>query len=275
MNSSMQAVLPSLSNWREKTDSGSILLQPLWDFVTSKDHLVRSPFYPVIFAFTVYMFFCLPYLALDAICHRIPALKKYQVQPKSRPTLAMVLHCLAHTVYSHLVYIFPLTVAYVYWRPVALPAEAPQLHTFILDIIACLLLFDFQYFAWHLLHHKVPFLYKTFHKMHHKYTATFALATQYSSVWEMLSLGFFANVSPILLGCHPMTEMAVFIIHIYLSVEDHCGYDMPWSTHRLIPFGIFGGPSHHDLHHEKFVSNYAPYFTHWDKLFNTLAKKKP
>ncbi|KAM4031673.1 cholesterol 25-hydroxylase [Anomaloglossus baeobatrachus] len=268
MNRSLQVTLV----W--ENGSGSALLQPIWDFVRSKEALVKSQFYPVIFSFTVYMFFCLPYLALDVLCHYIPALKKYQVQPKSRPTLAMVLQCLAHTVYSHLVYILPLTVAYVYWRPINLQFEAPELHRFLLDIIACLLLFDFQYFAWHLLHHKVPWLYKTFHKMHHKYTATFVLATQYSSAWEMLSLGFFANVSPILLGCHPMTEMAVFVIHIYLSVEDHCGYDLPWSTHRLIPFGICGGPSHHDLHHEKFVSNYAPYFTHWDKLFNTLAQKK-
>ncbi|XP_068115028.1 cholesterol 25-hydroxylase-like protein [Hyperolius riggenbachi] len=270
-SSSVQISLSSLPSWGTE-QAGSLFLQPLWDFVRSQEH-IRSPFYPAMFSFIVYMAFCLPYMALDFLCLRIPALKKYQVQPKSRPTLGMVLHCLAHTIYSHLVFIFPLTVAYWYWRPVQLPTLAPGLHRFILDIIACLLLFDFQYFTWHLLHHKIPWLYKTFHKMHHKYTATFALSTQYSSAWEMLSLGFFANVSPVMMGCHPMTEMAVFIIHIYLSVEDHCGYDLPWATHKLVPFGLCGGPTHHDLHHEKFVWNYAPYFTHWDKLFSTLAKQ--
>uniref|UniRef100_A0A8C5N1C9 Cholesterol 25-hydroxylase n=1 Tax=Leptobrachium leishanense TaxID=445787 RepID=A0A8C5N1C9_9ANUR len=234
---------------------------------------ILSPFYPVLYSFTVYMACCIPYLALDALSPVIPALKRCRVQPRGRrPTLGMVLHCLAHTVYSHLVFIFPVTVAYWYWRPVSLPRAAPQLHRLILDVGACLLLFDFQYFIWHVLHHKIKWLYKTFHKMHHKYTSTFALTTQYSSAWEMLSLGLFAGASPLLLGCHPMTEMAFFIFNIYLSVEDHSGYELPWSTHRLIPFGLCGGPAHHDLHHQKFVSNYAPYFTHWDKLFNTHAQ---
>ncbi|KAM9323783.1 cholesterol 25-hydroxylase-like protein [Gastrophryne carolinensis] len=258
--------MPAAQSWTP-------LLQPIWDYVISKEHIIRSPFYPVMFSFIVYMAFCLPYLFLDILCLRIKALKKYQVQPKSRPTLDMVLHCLAHTIYSHLVFIFPMTVAYWYWRPVNLPPLAPKLHRMVLDIIACLLIFDFQYFTWHLLHHKIPWLYKNFHKTHHKYTATFSLASHYISTWEMLSVGLFANVGPMILGCHPMTEMAVFIIHLYLSVEDHCGYDFPWSTQKLVPFGLCGGPVYHDLlHHQNFLWNYAPYFTHWDKLFNTLAQ---
>ncbi|CAH2322133.1 cholesterol 25-hydroxylase [Pelobates cultripes] len=274
MNNSQTLTTVTLCSNRSNYEASSLFLQHIWDFILSHQDIIRSPFYPVLYSFTVYLAFCIPYLILDAVAPVILALKRCQVQPRgARPTLAMVMHCLAHTVYSHLVFIFPVTVAYWYWRPVHLPRVAPELHRLILDVVACLLLFDFQYFVWHVLHHKIPWLYKTFHKMHHKYTSTFALATQYSSAWEMMSLGFFAGVSPIVLGCHPMTEMAFFVVNIYLSVEDHCGYDFPWSTHRLIPFGLCGGPGHHDLHHEKFVSNYAPYFTHWDKLFNTLAQK--
>ncbi|XP_053548877.1 cholesterol 25-hydroxylase-like protein [Bombina bombina] len=256
-----------------RAELNHLILQPIWDIVRSQEQWIKSPFYPVIFAFTVCMMFCIPYLMLDFLARVIPELKKYQLQPRTNTTLAMVLHCLTLTVYSHLVFVFPVTVAYWWWRPVHLPLAAPELHRFVLDSIACLLLFDFQYFIWHVLHHKVPWLYKTFHKQHHKYTSTFALATQYSSAWEMLSLGFFAGVSPMMLGCHPMTEMGFFILNIYLSVEDHSGYDLPWSTHKIIPFGLCGGPGHHDLHHEKIFSNYAPYFTHWDKLFRTQAKQ--
>ncbi|KAM4636930.1 cholesterol 25-hydroxylase-like protein [Discoglossus pictus] len=254
---------------RTTAELPSFILQPLWDSVRSQEQWLKSPFYPVLFSFAVYMIFCLPYLILDFLSTKITVLKKYQLQPHTSPSLEMVLHCMVHTVYSHLVFIFPASVAYWCWRPVQLPQAAPELHRLVLDVIACLLLFDFQYFIWHVLHHKIPWLYKTFHKLHHKYTSTFALATQYSSAWEMLSLGFFAGASPMMLGCHPMTEMAFFIVNIYLSVEDHCGYDFPWSTHRIIPFGLCGGPGHHDLHHQKFRSNYAPYFTHWDKLFMT------
>uniref|UniRef100_A0A8C8AFK8 Cholesterol 25-hydroxylase n=1 Tax=Otus sunia TaxID=257818 RepID=A0A8C8AFK8_9STRI len=159
-----------------------------------------------------------------------------------------------------------------YWRPVNLPVIAPELPEVLLEVGVCLFLFDFEYFLWHLLHHKVPWLYKTFHKVHHKHVSTFALTTQYSSVWELLSLGFFAAINPVLLGCHPLTEMIFFLVNIWLSVEDHSGYDLPWSTHRLVPFGLYGGAPHHDLHHLKFKSNYAPYFTHWDKLFGTFTE---
>ncbi|XP_053306526.1 cholesterol 25-hydroxylase [Spea bombifrons] len=263
-------LLPDSSSC-SSTDSGS--LQHAWNFVTSHEHIIRSPFYPVMYSFVVYTTFCLPYLILDALIPAFPALKKYQVQPgTARPTLGTVMHCLGHSVYNHLVFIFPVSVAYWYWRPVQLPQVAPELHRLVLGIIACLLLFDFQYFIWHVLHHKIPWLYKTFHKKHHKYSSTFALATQYSGAWELLSLGFFAAATPVMLGCHPMTEMTFFIVNIYLSVEDHCGYDFPWSTHRLVPFSLCGGPDHHDAHHREFISNYAPYFTHWDKLFNTYAQ---
>lgn len=111
------------------------------------------------------------------------------------------------------------------------------------------------------------------HQVHHTYTSTSALTTEYSGVWETLSLGFFAAANPVLLGCHPLTELAFFLLNIYLSVEDHCGYDLPRATHRLVPFGLYGGARHHSLHHLKSKYNYAPYFTHWDWLAGTLCRQ--
>lgn len=245
-------------------------LQRLWDLTRAQDAYLRSPFFPVLFSLTVYLGFCLPFVVLDLVSSKVALLRKYRIQQKSQISWAMMWSCLAQSLYNHVVYIFPLTVLHWYWRPVSYPSQAPGLFRLVWDILACLLLFDFQYFVWHLLHHKVPWLYKTFHKVHHKYTSTFALTTEYSGAWETLSLGFFAAVNPLLLGCHPMTEMLFFVLNIWLSVEDHSGYDFPWSTHRLVPFGLYGGAPHHDLHHLKFKSNYAPYFTHWDKLFGTL-----
>uniref|UniRef100_A0A6J0SDB4 Cholesterol 25-hydroxylase n=1 Tax=Pogona vitticeps TaxID=103695 RepID=A0A6J0SDB4_9SAUR len=248
-----------------------LVLQPLWDFVRSQDTLIGSPFFPVLFNFTTYTAFCLPFVALDFFSTRIPALRKYKIQPLMAPTLGMIVRCLAQSVYHHAVGIFPVTVAHWYWAPVNLPLKAPELPRLLWDVTVCLLLFDFLYFLWHLLHHRVPWLYKTFHKVHHKHVSTFALTTQYSSMWELLWLGCFAAVCPTLLRCHPLTEITFHVANIWLSVEDHCGYDLPWSTHKLVPWGLYGGAPHHDLHHLKFRFNYAPYFTHWDRLFGTLS----
>lgn len=67
--------------------------------------------------------------------------------------------------------------------------------------------------------------------------------------------------------------MTFFVVNIWLSVEDHCGYQLPWALDRLVPFGLYGGAAHHDLHHIHSKCNYAPYFTHWDLLAGTLRRQ--
>ncbi|KAK2824390.1 hypothetical protein Q5P01_021565 [Channa striata] len=203
----------------------SLCLHFLWDWLKEQQSLLRSPFFPVLFSLTVYLSCCLPYACLDLLCSRL-----------------------------HVCFIFPISVLYWYWKPVFFPPLAPDMLSVVRDILACLLLFDMQYFFWHLLHHKVTWLYNSFHK----------------DVWELLSLSLFSTLNPALLGCHPLTEMLFFITNIYLSVEAHSGYEFPWSPRRLVPFGLYGGAHHHDLHHLRFKVNYAPYFTHWDRLFGTL-----
>lgn len=247
-----------------------MLLQPLWTFFLDHSSLLTSPLFPVLFSLSVYLFFCLPFLLLDLLAPRWALVRRYKLQPQSSVSWSSVRSCLALTLYNHTVFIFPLTLLHWFLRPVHLPVQAPPLLQLLAQVFVCLLLFDFQSFTWHLLHHKVPWLYRNFHKVHHTFTATSALTAEFSGAWETLSLGFFAASTPVLLGVHPLTELSFFILNIWLSVEDHCGYDLPWATHHLVPFGLYGGARHHDLHHLKSRYNYAPYFTHWDRLFGTL-----
>ncbi|KAM3863129.1 cholesterol 25-hydroxylase-like protein [Diretmus argenteus] len=248
------------------------LLQILWDRIRAQQSLLRSPLFPVFFSLTVYLSCCLPYFCLDLLAPRVALVRQFKIQPQSKVTWTMVCCCLLQILHTHAFFIFPITVLHWYWKPVVLPAQAPDPCCVVRDILACLLLFDLQYFVWHLLHHKVSWLYQTFHKEHHRYTATFSLTAEHSGVWETLSLGVFSAVTPALSSCHPLTEMLFYTVNIFLSVEGHSGYDFPWSPHRLVPFGLYGGAPHHDLHHLKVKVNYAPYFTHWDRLFNTLHR---
>ncbi|XP_040905929.1 cholesterol 25-hydroxylase-like protein isoform X2 [Toxotes jaculatrix] len=198
--------------------------------------------------------------------------RRYKIQPQSKVTWPVAWRCMLKILRNHVCFVFPLSLVHWYWSPPVCPPQAPEMLSVVQDVLACLLLFDTQYFLWHLLHHKVAWLYQFFHKEHHLYTATFSLATEDTSVWEMLSLSFFATLNPALLNCHPLTKMLFFITNIYLSVEAHSGYEFPWSPHRLVPLGLYGGSRHHDLHHLKFKVNYAPYFTHWDRLCGSLHR---
>ncbi|CAJ1067278.1 cholesterol 25-hydroxylase-like protein [Xyrichtys novacula] len=258
------------------TDSQSterLLLQTLWDWLRCQ-HFHRSPFFPVFFSLTVHLSCCVPYICLDLLCLRLSFIRRFKIQPGSKVTWKMTKRCLCKIFYNHFCFIFPLSVLYWYWRPVPQPLLAPDVLSVLKDVLAFLLLFDTQYFLWHLLHHKVSWLYQIFHKEHHLFTSTFSLTTENTGAWEMLSLSFFTTLNVALLGCHPLTEMVLYVTHMYLSVEAHSGYEFPWSPHRLVPFGLYGGARHHDLHHLKFKVNYAPYFTHWDKLFGTLHRGK-
>uniref|UniRef100_A0A3Q4AVC6 Fatty acid hydroxylase domain-containing protein n=1 Tax=Mola mola TaxID=94237 RepID=A0A3Q4AVC6_MOLML len=110
---------------------------------------------------------------------------------------------------------------------------------------------------------RIRWLYVTFHAIHHNYSSPCALS--------LVTIGFWTTLNPIILRCHLLTTWAFMLLHVNVSIEDHSGYDFPWSTSRLIPLGIYGGPSKHGVHHQKPNTNFAPHFSHWDKIFGTHA----
>nr|XP_043882926.1 cholesterol 25-hydroxylase-like protein 1, member 2 [Solea senegalensis] len=249
------------------------LLQPVWDNLRlNYTDYMRSPLFPIILTVSSYFVLCLPFLACDVMGDRWAWVQQFKIQPSRRPTAATVLHCSGVTLYNHVFLVLPASVAQWAWRPpVDLPVQAPLLMELIAGVIGNLLLFDFQYFIWHLLHHRIRWLYVTFHAIHHNYSAPFALATQCLSGWELVTVGFWTTLNPVMLQSHFLTTWAFMVLHVYVSIEDHCGYDFPWSTNRLVPFGIYGGSSGHDMHHQKPNTNFAPHFSHWDKIFGTHA----
>ncbi|XP_043933777.1 cholesterol 25-hydroxylase-like protein 1, member 2 [Protopterus annectens] len=250
------------------------ILQPFWDYLcTNYLDIIRSPLFPVILTVSCYFIFCIPYLICNMMGRRWPFIHKYKIHQNRNPNLSMILRCCAVTAYNHLFFIFPASVAQWYWRPpLPLPEEAPSIAEVLIGVVGCLLLFDFQYFIWHLIHHKNKWLYKTFHALHHEYMAPFSLATQCLGGWELITVGFWTSADPIFLKCHLLTTWVFMVCHVYVSVEDHSGYDFPWSTSRLVPFGIYGGPVMHDVHHQRPMTNFAPHFSHMDRLLGTHSK---
>lgn len=118
---------------------------------------------------------------------------------------------------------------------------------------------------------RVPWFYRNIHQQHHQHRVLFALVAQDMSSGELLSLQLLALSSTWLVGCHPLSAAAFHILNTWLAVEDHCGYNLPWALHRLLP-GLGGAPHHHTHHH--LHGNFAPYFTHWDRLFGTYHALK-
>lgn len=142
-----------------------MFLQPLWSLMLRHATVLRSPFFPVTFSMTVFLTLSLPFLMLDLLAPGCALVRRYKLQPHSSVSWSSVCSCLCLTLYNHLVFIFPLTLMRWFLTPVHLPQDPPLLCNLLVQVLACLLLFDFQSFTWHLLHHKVPWLYRQFHKV--------------------------------------------------------------------------------------------------------------
>ncbi|XP_007903571.1 cholesterol 25-hydroxylase-like protein 2 [Callorhinchus milii] len=252
------------------------LLQPLWDYLRyNHADALRSPLFPVLISVSTYFVSCTLYMILDLMALRCAAVTRYKIHPDQPVTWDNIFKTLWQTGYNHVLFVFPATVAQWYWRPpLPLVEEAPPVSEFLIGIVSCTILFDFQYYIWHVLHHRVRWLYTTFHAIHHEFSAPFSWSTQYLSAWELISLGFWASIDAVLLQCHSLTGFAFMVAVIWISVDDHSGYDFPWALHNVIPFGLWGGTVKHDAHHQKPQYHFAPFFAHWDWLCGTHCDYK-
>ncbi|XP_031713459.1 LOW QUALITY PROTEIN: cholesterol 25-hydroxylase-like protein 1, member 2 [Anarrhichthys ocellatus] len=136
------------------------LLQRLWDSMrlNYRDYL-RSPLFPIDLTVSSYFVLCIPFLVCDIMGERWPWVQQFKLQPSRRPTASKLLHCAGVTLYNHAFLVLLASVAQWAWRPpVDLPDRALSLLELIAGVISNLLLFDFQYFIWHLLHHKIRWL---------------------------------------------------------------------------------------------------------------------
>lgn len=258
--------------------SSDLLLQPFWDHLVFQHYpLVSSPFFPVVLSFASYFLFSLPFAVIDLLGENLPAFHHYKIQGNRRPTVHMMMRSLGMAVYNHLVFVLPTVIINnVFMPPAPLPPMAPTLWELFSGGLGTLLIFDTQYFIWHMAHHKNPHLYKWVHAIHHEYYSPFSWSTQHLSAMELMAVGFWSNLDPLMLTIHPLTTWVLIVFSIWLSVEDHIGYDLPFSLHHLVPFGLFGGAPAHDMHHQKPATNFAPFFSHWDRLCGTeshLEKK--
>ena len=91
--------------------------------------------------------------------------------------------------------------------------------------------------------------------------------TQYLHPYELIMVGIYTTTSPWFFSPHPMTQVAFLQFSIIVSVDAHIGFDLPLLPHRWAPF--WGGSIKHDMHHQRPLTNFQPFFNWWDRLFGT------
>ncbi|KAK8253903.1 fatty acid hydroxylase superfamily-domain-containing protein [Phyllosticta capitalensis] len=221
----------------------------------------------------VYFGRSLPWIIIDFI----PYFNKYKIQNQKIPTAKEQWSCALYVLLSHFTVELPQIwlfhpMAQFFGLETGVPF--PSLLKMAYQIAIFFVLEDSWHYWTHRAMHVFPYLYKNIHKIHHYYSAPFGMAAEYASPIEVLILGLGTVGSPILYcaitkDLHILTMYAWIVLRLFQAIDAHSGYEFPWSLHHVLPF--WAGAEHHDVHHERFIGNYASSFRWWDYVLDTEA----
>jgi len=149
-------------------------------------------------------------------------------------------------------------------------------------VAALVLTWDFEFFVVHKLAHDIPALYRRVHKLHHAITNPNCFAAYFVTYQSHLLLEQLVVISASI--AFAPRDVVAFVLYTgtLATYMEHSGFEfeglrVPLARgitlgHVLTLSCWFGMPlglmrsEHHDWHHERFVGNYALYFTYLDKL---------
>ncbi|XP_062611732.1 cholesterol 25-hydroxylase-like isoform X2 [Saccostrea cucullata] len=156
----------------------------------------------------------------------------------------------------------------------ALPVDPPELGRVIFDLVASIMTFDAIFFIIHLFLHRNTWFYRKIHAQHHQHDVMHPHVTNKLTVVERIVLVLSANFALKLYRSHPLTRMLFVPLFVWLLVENHTGYDMPFGLHRVIPFNLYGGSVKHYKHHMHGSKYYQPFFTYLDYFLENKSNSK-
>jgi sphinganine C4-monooxygenase len=140
----------------------------------------------------------------------------------------------------------------------------------IIKIFSAFLIIDTWQFFLHKLMHMNKFLYRHFHSRHHQLYVPYAFGALFNNPVEGFLLDTVgAGVASLSLGLSPKESIFLYTFSTLKTVDDHCGYSLPWDLfQRIFP----NNSIYHDIHHQMFGIKYnfsQPFFIFWDNLFGT------
>jgi sterol desaturase/sphingolipid hydroxylase (fatty acid hydroxylase superfamily) len=150
--------------------------------------------------------------------------------------------------------------------------EVPIAISFILSF----LFLDFIYYTQHVLHHRIPILWKL-HRLHHSDEQMDSLTTFLHHPLELVS-GFIYIVSIAVIFDIPVMVMTIYAIVIGLHAPfTHFRKLIPENLDKYLRW-VVATPNFHRVHHsidmKEGNSNYGGIFVFWDYIFRTSCTKK-
>lgn len=147
---------------------------------------------------------------------------------------------------------------------------------FLKSLIAFLIM-DYTNYLWHVMNHKIPFLWR-FHLVHHTDLDLDITTAFRFHFGELIGSVFYRGGFVFLSGASPL---AVLLYEILFEAETqfhHSNYKLPQTFESRLN-QLIVTPGMHGIHHSNIKretdSNYSVIFSLWDRIHNTLDLQKP
>ncbi len=140
-------------------------------------------------------------------------------------------------------------------------------------LIITFLILDYGNYVWHILNHKIPFLWR-FHVMHHTDLDMDITTAFRFHFGELIGAVFFHGAVTLLSGASPMLVLVYEIIFETATQFHHSNWRLPLTFERILN-KLIVTPRMHGIHHsvvkQEADSNYSVIFSFWDRLHQTAS----
>ncbi len=141
-----------------------------------------------------------------------------------------------------------------------------------IEAVIAFLLLDYSNYIWHILLHKLPFMWR-FHLVHHTdVDLDITTAFRFHFV-EMIASVFFRGAAVFIIGASPALVLIYEIVFEAATQFQHSNWKLPFAVEKIL-IRIFVTPRMHGIHHsivkKETDSNYSVIFSFWDRLHRTI-----
>lgn len=139
------------------------------------------------------------------------------------------------------------------------------------------LVLDYTNYLWHIVNHKVPFLWR-FHLVHHTDIDLDVTTAIRFHAGEMIASVFYRGLAVFAVGASPILVLIYEIVFEAATQFHHSNWKLPFMLERFIN-RIIVTPRMHGIHHSiirnETDSNYSVIFSFWDRLHGTINLNIP
>ncbi len=157
------------------------------------------------------------------------------------------------------------------WTRVYTDVSAYPLWWLPASVLLYLFLHDSWFYWTHRWMHR-PAVYKRMHAVHHASRQPTAWTAMSFHPWESITGAVVIPALVLLIPIHVAALGVVLTVMTVMGVTNHMGWELfpRWIVHGPLGRWLITA-SHHQRHHEKFLTNFGLYFRFWDRLCGTDA----